>query len=106
MALEIARLNTRDAGFRATFERLLDRSQSTEASVEATVRDIVADVRQRGDAALMEYTRRFDQRDVAAIEDLEVPRGRLNEARLSIPAEARLALETAASRIRTYHARH
>ncbi len=105
MAFTIQRLNSREPGFRATFERLLDRSQSADPTVETTVRAIVDDVRVRGDAALLEYTSRFDHYDVASVDKLEIPRTRLNEARLTIPTDARTALETAATRIRDYHAR-
>ncbi|TAL43696.1 MAG: histidinol dehydrogenase, partial [Salinibacterium sp.] len=69
MALDIQRLNTRDPGFRVAFERLLDRAQAVDPTVETTVRAIVDDVRGRGDAALLDYTERFDQYCVAAAED-------------------------------------
>ncbi len=104
MALALQRLNTREPGFRATFERLLDRAQTVEPAIEDAVRAIVDDVRVRGDAALVEYTQRFDHYPVTA-DKLEITRNRLNEARLAIAPAARAALETAAARIRAYHAR-
>jgi histidinol dehydrogenase len=105
MALALERLDATDAGFRAAFERLLDRAQAVDPAVESTVRAIVDDVRARGDAALLEYTRRFDRHDPGAPERLEIARRRLSEAQFAIAPEARAALETAAQRIRAYHAR-
>ncbi len=105
MTLNLQRLNTRDSGFRAAFERLLDRAQSVDPAIEATVRAVIDDVRARGDAALTEYTGRFDHYAVTSADKLEIPRQRLNEARLAIAPDARAALETAAARIRTYHSR-
>ena len=105
MALNLKRLNTRDANFRAAFDLLLDRAQAPDPAVEATVRGIVDDVRVRGDEALLEYTRRFDHHAPASVSALEISRHRLNEARLSVPPQERAALESAAERIRAYHAR-
>ena len=70
MALSLERLNSGDPDFRAAFERLLDRAQSVDPAVEATVRAIIDDVRSRGDAALLDYTRRFDHYDAGAPERL------------------------------------
>ena len=56
----IARLSSSDAGFDASLTRLLDRQGEPDAQIEAVVRAIIADVRARGDAALLEYTARFD----------------------------------------------
>ncbi|HKQ30741.1 MAG TPA: histidinol dehydrogenase, partial [Burkholderiales bacterium] len=105
MALALQKLNTRDAGFRAAFDRLLERGQSLDTSVEAAVRGIVEDVRRRGDEAVLEYTKRLDRYDAVSAQVLEIPRARLNQARLAVAVEARAALEAAAERIRDYHAR-
>jgi histidinol dehydrogenase len=105
MALALQKLNTRDAGFRGAFERLLERGQALDPKIETAVREIVDDVRRRGDDAVLDYTRRFDRYDVASVDKLEVPRARLNEARFTIPAETRAALESAAARIKDYHTR-
>jgi histidinol dehydrogenase len=104
MALALQRLNTRDAGFRDAFERLLARGQTVDPSIEKTVRDIVDAVRQRGDEALIEYTRRFDRHEPTAA-TLEIPSERLSRARAAIGADVRAALEAAAARIQDYHAR-
>ncbi len=101
--LKLRLLNTRDAGFANEFSRLLDRSQSVDPGIESTVRDILADVRVRGDEALVEYTRRFDRRDVSSAAALEVPKSRLTQATKSIGVEQLAALKAAAERIRRYH---
>ena len=104
-ALALRLLSTRDAGFAAEFERLLDRAQSLDPKIEATVRDIVADVRARGDAALLDYTRRFDRREVANAAELEIPRARLREVARALSKEQYEALANAAERVRAYHER-
>jgi histidinol dehydrogenase len=98
-------LRSQDAGFRAAFTTLLDRGQTDAGEVEAQVRAIIAAVRARGDAALLEYTARFDGHQPASVAALELPRARLKSAAAAIPAEQRAALESAAERIRAYHAR-
>ena len=104
-ALRLRRWSTGDADFQADFAHLLDRRQSADPAVEKTVRDIVEDVRRRGDAALLEHTRRLDRREVRTASECEVSRERLAVALTTIPAEARTALEQAAARIRAYHER-
>ena len=96
-------LKARAAGFAEDFSRLLDRSQRVGSHVEATVREIIENVRARGDEALMDYTRRFDRRDISSAAALEIPKLRLSQATQSIGAEPREALKVAAERIRRYH---
>jgi len=105
MALDIRRLNTADAGFRAAFTALLDRAQELDQKVEGVVREVIASVRTRGDAALVEYTAKFDRWTPASATALEIPRARLDEAAKKIPADQRAALEAAAQRVRAYHER-
>jgi histidinol dehydrogenase len=103
--LNLRLLNTQASGFAADFERLLDRAHAIDPGIEATVRDIVADVRVRGDAAVMEYTRRFDRREVSSMAELEVSRTRLREVSRGVTKEQYEALANAAERIRAYHER-
>ena len=103
--LKLRLLNTRANGFAAEFERLLDRAHVIDPKIETTVRDIVADVRARGDAAVVEYTRRFDRREVASVAELEVSRSRLREVSRAVTKEQYEALANAAERIRAYHER-
>jgi histidinol dehydrogenase len=99
---DINRLDTRDADFLARFDGLLATGPASEDEVWDTVRAIIEDVRARGDAALLEYTRRFDHFEVAQPSELEIPRARLRAALESLPAPQRKALETAAARLRSY----
>ncbi len=105
MTLDIRVLKTTDPGFAAELARLLDRSQSVDPRIEATVRAIIEDVRVRGDAALIEHTERFDRRTIATAAELEIARARLEQAARTIDAEVRAALAAAAERIRAYHER-
>ena len=104
-ALNLARLDAGDADFEARLQRLLDRSQGEDPQVEAAVREILAQVRQRGDAAVLEYTRRFDKREPGTAAELALDPARLEQAREALPPGQRQALETAAQRIRRYHQR-
>ncbi len=104
-AVNIRMLRSADADFRAAFTRLLDRAQSDAAEVEPQVRAIVEAVRTRGDAALLDYTARFDRFQPASAAALELPCARLKSAAAAIPAVQREALMNAAERIRAYHAR-
>jgi histidinol dehydrogenase len=105
MAINLRVLKTSEVDFAAEFARLLDRGLSVDPAIEATVRTIVADVCARGDAALLEYTRRFDRRDVTRATALEIPQARLVQARQAVKPEQLAALESAAARIRAYHER-
>lgn len=99
---EIKRLDTSDPDFDAALEQLLDWEQSADSAVEAVVRDIIADVRARGDAALIEYTERFDRRTVG--DGLEISLQDCADAVGRIAADQRTALERASERIRAYAA--
>ncbi len=101
-ALNIKRLRTRDPDFGPQLERLMSRLEADDAGVFDVVSGILADVRQRGDAALLEYTRRFDRLDPGSGAALEVPPARLGEALARIDDKQREALEVAATRLRRY----
>nr|WP_240433549.1 histidinol dehydrogenase [Solimonas sp. K1W22B-7] len=100
--MEINRLDTRDAGFDAALGQLLDRAPEQDAGVMASVEKIVADVRARGDAALVELTNRYDRRSVGDVAELEIGKDRLRQGWEALPADLREALEAAAARIRAY----
>jgi histidinol dehydrogenase len=103
--MKVARLDTRNADFEARFSALLAFENTLDRKLESTVADILGDVRARGDAAVLDYTRRFDRLDAAAMADLEIPQSELHRALDSLPAARREALEKAAARIRDYHER-
>ena len=101
----IRQLSTTDAGFDQQLEQLLAWESVSDQGVQSTVDEIIADIRRRGDAALLEYTRRFDGWEAATAADLEIPRERLAQAWQRIDAGQQRALEHAADRIRAYAGR-
>jgi histidinol dehydrogenase len=96
-------LNTADAGFEAAFAARLHWSADTDAAIEQRVADILADVQQRGDAAVLEYTQRFDGLQATDVKALEITQAELQAALDSLPAVQREALQAAAARVRKYH---
>ena len=102
-ATMIRRLNAQDTDFNAALDQLLSWESVSDASTNQRVLDIIDNVRSRGDAALIDYTRQFDGLDVAQMSDLILPRERLELALTRITPEQRTALETAARRVREYH---
>jgi histidinol dehydrogenase len=101
----IRRLSSRAPEFFATLDALLHFDNSTDEAIERTVAEVLASVRTVGDAAVLDYTRRFDRLDVASIAELELAKDVLKAAFVGLPAVQRHALEAAASRIRVYHER-
>ena len=100
---EIARLSTRDADFDARLARLTAFDATQDETVDRTVAEILAAVKRRGDAAVLEYTARFDGVTAGTLAELELPRARLARARDALPNAQREALEQAAARVRRYH---
>ena len=98
-----ARLSTADSQFDAQFKARLHWSADTDAAIEGRVADILADVQARGDAAVLDYTARFDGLTVPNMQSLELTQAELKAAFESIPAVQRNALEAAAKRVRSYH---
>ena len=101
--INMSRLSTQDAGFDSELRQLLLWDAETDTAVVDTVRAILKDVRARGDAAVLEYTARFDGVNAASVSALEIPQARLKQALESLSGEQRKALEKAAERIRSYH---
>ncbi|MEJ2687982.1 MAG: histidinol dehydrogenase [Gammaproteobacteria bacterium] len=102
--VDIKQLDSSDAGFRAALDKLLAWEGVSDQQVTDTVRGILTDVRRRGDAAVIEYTNRFDRMEVAAMAELEIARDRLEQAAAAIPEAQRQALELAAERLKAYAA--
>jgi histidinol dehydrogenase len=98
----IKRLSTKQADFWPQLEALLAWEGVSNAAVNQTVHDILADVRRRGDAGVVEYSNRFDRLHVAAMSELEIPLSRAQAALAALPVAQRAALEQAAARIRAY----
>lgn len=98
-----ARLSTSSATFEQDFAQRLHWSADTDAAIEQRVADILADVRQRGDAAVLEYTARFDGLAAPFMDALELTQADFKAAFDAIPAAQRSALQAAADRVRKYH---
>jgi len=100
--LNISSLNYDDADFYPQLDRLLAWDASIDGGVAKIVADILADVKQRGDAAVIEYTNKFDRMNLTQAGEFELDQTQLQQALAAIDAEQRQALETAAQRIRAY----
>ena len=96
------RLTTTAADFPAAFAALLDQARETTDRVDTAVAAIIGEVRARGDAALLDFTARFDRLRLTA-DRLRVSPGEIDDAVASIPAELAAALDLAATRIETFH---
>jgi histidinol dehydrogenase len=105
MSLQLRTLSTAAADFESEFQRVLHWSAETDHAIEERVASILDDVRQRGDAAVLEYTRRFDGLQADSVGALEVTRQELDAALQAITPAQRSALESAAERVRDYHLR-
>ena len=103
VSAQALRLSTQDPGFEAALAQRLHWSADTDAAIEQRVADILADVQQRGDAAVLEYTQRFDGLNAASVAELEITQAELQAALDSLPAVQRDALQAAAARVRKYH---
>ena len=103
MTVSIARLNASDGDFLDTLDKLIAWDMVSNHDVEQTVADILRQVRSRGDSALIEYSNRFDRRDLTSVQSFCLSAEDLRVALDAIAPETRVALETAADRIRDYH---
>ncbi|MEQ1669088.1 MAG: histidinol dehydrogenase, partial [Sulfuriferula sp.] len=101
--MNVRKLDTQAAQFQSELDRLLAFESEQDTAIERTVEDILRHVRRDGDAAVLEYTKRFDRLDVATMAALELPTSRLQSALDNLPADQRTALEAAAARVRAYH---
>lgn len=98
-----ARLSTASATFEADFKARLHWSAEADDAIEQVVADILADVQTRGDAAVLDYTNRFDRLGAESVAQLELTQAELKAAFESLPTVQREALEAAATRVRSYH---
>jgi len=100
--IKVTRLNRQQADFWQQLEQQLAWDSASDEQVVNTVNGIIADIRQRGDAAVVEYTNKFDRLNVSSMAELEIPAARLQQSLAKISAEQRAALEKAAERVRAY----
>ena len=105
MTIAIQRLSTVDADFLSQLKTLLAFEAAADENIERTVANILADVKTRGDAAVIDYTNKFDRLSTRAMIDLELRQDELQLALDGLPSDRRAALEAAANRIRAYHER-
>ena len=103
--IAIKRLYSTDASFKAQLDELLAFEGAQDEKIDQTVASILADVKSRGDAAVIEYTNRFDRLSARSMAELELSRAELEAALAGLPQERRAALEAAASRVKRYHER-
>ena len=103
--IAIKRFASVDADFEQKLDSLLAFEGAQEASVDQAVAAILADVKTRGDEAIVDYTNRFDRLSAQSMAELELSQNELRRSLDGLPVEQRMALETAAQRIRSYHQR-
>jgi histidinol dehydrogenase len=101
--MKLRRLSTRSAGFDSELAVLTRYEAAQDGRVEAVVRSIIAEVRTRGDAAVLEYAQRFDKVSARSIAELEIPRERLSQAAGQVSRQQLEALRVAHQRIRAFH---
>jgi histidinol dehydrogenase len=104
-SIAIRQLATTATDFEAEFKRVLHWSADTDSAIEDRVASILADVTKRGDAAVLEYTQRFDGLQADSVAALEISQAELQAALNAITTEQRDALYAAAERVRSYHER-
>ena len=103
MPLTIRKLDSTDEGFDAALRAVLAFEASEDEAIERSVAQILADVKARGDAAVLDYTNRFDRLSAPSVAALELSQDALQEALDGLEPKARAALEAAAARVRAYH---
>ena len=101
--MNIKRLTTTQADYQSQMDTLLAWEGVSDDNVNATVKDILKNIRSRGDEALVEYTNKFDRMNVSSMQELTFTKEQIEAAYNNIPTDQREALETAAERVRSYH---
>ena len=101
--MKIRRLSTQDKSFDADLKALLAFETAQDDSIDVVVAAILKDVKTRGDAAVLEYTNRFDKTNASSLTELEVSQAELQVALNGLPTNQRTALQSAADRVRSYH---
>lgn len=101
--IAIKRFSSLDSDFEQKLDSLLAFESAQDESIDRVVASILEDVKARGDAAVVEFTNRFDRLSVRSLDELELSPRELNAALDGLPIESRKALGAAASRIDSYH---
>jgi histidinol dehydrogenase len=105
MSIQIRKLDSEAADFEVQLRAVLAFEASEDEAIDQAVARILADVKARGDTAVLEYTNRFDRLNVGDLAALEIRQAELQSALNNLPAQRRAALQTAADRVRAYHER-
>jgi histidinol dehydrogenase len=103
MSIKIRKLDSSAPDFQKSLHAVLAFEASEDEAIERSVAQILNDVKARGDAAVLEYTNRFDRVEAKSVEALELPMSELEAALESLEPKRRAALEAAAARVRGYH---
>jgi histidinol dehydrogenase len=101
--IKVKRLNSLDVGFKETLLSSLSLPMADDAAIDTTVTKILLAVRDKGDEAILGFTKQFDRLNVTNVSELEIPRKDLEQAYKSLSAEQKSALDIAAQRVRAYH---
>ena len=101
--IKVRRFSSADTDFDANLKALLAFETAQDDGIDEVVANILKDVKKRGDAAVLEYTNRFDKTNASKLAELEISRDELFAALNGLPAAQREALQTAADRVRSYH---
>ena len=101
--MNIKRLTTTQTDYQEQMDTLLAWEGVSDDQVNSTVKDILKNIRSRGDEALVEYTNKFDRMNVSSMDDLTFSKEQIDAAYNRVPTEQREALEVAAERVRSYH---
>ena len=101
--IKIKRLKSQDVGFKETLLSSLSLPIADDDAIDATVAKILLAVKEKGDEAVLGFTKQFDRLNVASVSELEVPRKDLEQAYKSLSDEQKSALDVAAQRVRAYH---
>lgn len=105
MNVAIRKLDSTEAGFRQKLSSVLAFEASEDEAIDRAAAGILADVKSRGDAAVLDYTNRFDRLSATTVAALEISAAHLRNALSGLPAARRAALQSAADRVRSYHTR-
>jgi histidinol dehydrogenase len=103
--LKVKRLNSEDAGFKETLLSSLSLPMADDAAIDAVVVSVLAQVKAKGDAAVLDFTKQFDRLDVTSVAELEISKEELEQAYRQLSTEQKNALDIAAQRVRAYHER-
>ncbi|AKD24438.1 histidinol dehydrogenase [Polynucleobacter duraquae] len=101
--VKVKRLNSKDAGFKETLLSSLSLPMADDEAIDAAVVKILAQVKAKGDAAVLDFTKQFDRLNVSSVNELEISQEELKKAYEGLAVEQKNALDVAAQRVRAYH---